>query len=88
MSDQRAPLTSPEKTNLDNLSPELQAGIHRMTALTMIGDKKILKDKIGTIVEDLNLNEIMVYTNMFDFEAKLNSLKITSEVFKELNSFN
>ncbi len=86
LTDQRAPLNSPEKTNLENLSPELQAGIHRMTALTMIGDKEILKEKIGKIVEDLNLNEIMVYTNMFDFDAKLNSLKITSEIFKDLNS--
>lgn len=86
LTDNRQPLTSPEKTNLENLSPELQAGVHRMTALSMIGDKAILKEKIGRIVEDLNLNEIMVYTNMFDFEAKLNSYKITSEVFQELNS--
>src|SRR5690606_29210984 len=41
LTDNRQPLTSPEKTNLENLSPELQAGIHRMTALTMIGDKEI-----------------------------------------------
>ncbi|HLV24556.1 MAG TPA: LLM class flavin-dependent oxidoreductase [Moheibacter sp.] len=85
LTDQRAPLVSPEKTNLENLSPELQAGVHRMTALTMIGDKEILKEKIGAIVKDLNLNEVIAYTNIFDFEAKLNSLKITSEVFKELN---
>lgn len=83
--DKRQPLMPPEKTNLENLSPELQAGVHRMTALTMIGNKEILKDKIGRIVKDLNLDEIIVYTNIFDFEAKLNSLKITSEVFNELN---
>ncbi len=84
--DQRGPLVSPENTDLENLSPQLQAGVHRMTALTMIGDKEILKDKIGRIAKDLNLDEIIVYTNIFDFEAKLNSYKITSEVFQELNS--
>ena len=84
--DKRGPLVSPENTDLENLSPQLQAGVHRMTALTMIGDKEILKDKIGQIVKDLNLDEIIVYTNIFDFEAKLNSYKITSEIFKELNS--
>ena len=84
--DQRGPLVSPENTDLENLSPQLQAGVHRMTALTMIGDKEILKEKIGRIVKDLNLDEIIVYTNIFDFEAKLNSYKITSEVFQELNS--
>ncbi|MBA5630114.1 LLM class flavin-dependent oxidoreductase [Moheibacter lacus] len=86
LTDNRKPLCSPEYTNLENLSPELQAGVHRMTALSMIGNKEILKEKIGRIVTDLNLDEIMVYTNMFDFEAKLNSLKITAEVFQELNS--
>ena len=84
--DKRGPLVSPENTDLENLSPQLQAGVHRMTTLTMIGDKEILKDKIGQIVKDLNLDEIIVYTNIFDFEAKLNSYKITSEIFKELNS--
>lgn len=84
--DKRGPLVSPENTDLENLSPQLQAGVHRMTALTMIGNKEILKDKIGRIVKDLNLDEIIVYTNIFDFEAKLNSYKITSEVFQELNS--
>ncbi len=86
LTDQRGALTSPENTQLENMSPELQAKVHQMTALTMIGNKMILKKSFSQLIQDLNLNEIIVYTNIYDFEAKLNSYKITGEVFSELNS--
>lgn len=81
----RAPLCPPENVDLRDMSPQLETKLYDMTALTMIGNKKILKDKLGSISSDLHLNEIMVYTNIYDFDAKLKSYKITSEVFDELN---
>jgi len=57
-----------------------------MTALTLIGDKEGLKTKIQALVNDFNLNEIIVHTNIYNFEAKLKSYKITQEVFQDINS--
>jgi luciferase family oxidoreductase group 1 len=84
--DQRAPLVHPDKTNLEDMSEMLYAKVMQMTALSFIGTKETLEEKIKTLVKDLNLNEIMVYSNIYDFEAKLKSYQLTSEIFKEMNA--
>lgn len=84
ITDKRQPLAPPEEAQLSALHPQVETRLQNMTALTLIGDREILKEKIKRLVVDFNLNEIMAYTNMYDFEAKIKSLKITSEVFKEL----
>lgn len=83
--DQRAPLVHPENTNLEDMSEMLYQRVMQMTALSLIGDKEILKSKISQLIQDLNLDEIMVYSNIYDFESKLKSYEITSQVFKEIN---
>lgn len=86
LTDARSPLVSPEETQLENLNDQIQLHVLQMTALTFSGDKETLKPKLEKLISDFNLDELMVYTNMYDFEAKLNSYKITSEIIQELNS--
>lgn len=86
LTDRRSPLVPPEKTELENMSEMAYERLMQMTALTLIGDKEGLKTKIQALVNDFNLNEIIVHTNIYNFEAKLKSYKITQEVFQDINS--
>ena len=82
LTDQRQPLLPPEETEIDNLSDELRLHLHRMTSATFVGDKTTLTEKVRKFVSDFQPDEIIVAGNIYDFEAKLKSQKITSEVLK------
>lgn len=86
LTDQRAALVHPDKTNLEDMTEMLYARVMQMTALSLIGDSKTLKEKFQGLISDLNLDEIMVYSNIYDFDAKLKSYEITSNVLKELKA--
>lgn len=84
--DQRAPLVHPDNTNLEDMSEILYSRVMQMTALSLIGDKSVLKTKFNHLISDLNLDEIIVYSNIYDFASKLKSYELTSQVFNEINS--
>ena len=80
LTDQRQPLAPPEESQLGNMSPELLHHLNRMTACTFIGGAESLKKQLNDFVADLKPDEIIVSGNIFDFEAKLLSYKIASEL--------
>lgn len=84
LTDQRQPLLPPEETDLANISDEVAVHLNRMAAKTFVGDKETLKEKLRKFVKDFKPNEIIVSGNIYDFDKKLKSYEIASEVIKSL----
>lgn len=83
LTDNRQPLLPPEETTLDNLPQEALVHLNRMAARTFVGSKATLTKKLSEFVGDLKPHEIIVSGNIYDFEAKLKSYTIASEIFKD-----
>lgn len=81
ISDKRQPIVSPDKTNLEVASPEQKYILESMTGLSFIGNHESLKLSFEKFLNDAEVDEIMVSSNIYDKEAKINSYKIISEVF-------
>ncbi|WP_313377214.1 LLM class flavin-dependent oxidoreductase [Chishuiella sp.] len=81
ISDKRQPIVSPDKTNLEAASPEQKYILESMTGLSFIGNRESLKTSFEKFLNDAEVDEIMVSSNIYDKEAKMNSYKIISEVF-------
>lgn len=84
LTDQRQPLLPPEETELADISDEVTVHLNRMAAKTFIGDAETLKEKLGKFTKDYRPDEIIVSGNIYDFEKKLRSYEIASEVLKKL----
>ncbi len=82
--DQRQPLLPPDETQLENLPDEVSVHLNRMANKTFIGDKEHLKNQLSDFHNFYQPDEIMVSGNIFDFEKKLKSYEIASEVLKSL----
>lgn len=84
LTDQRQPLLSPEETDLANISDDVAVHLNRMAAKTFVGNQETLKEKLQQFVKDYRPDEIIVSGNIYDFNKKLKSYKIASEVIKSL----
>jgi len=84
LTDQRQPLLPPEETELADISDEVAVHLNRMAAKTFVGDAETLKEKLGKFAKDYRPDEIIVSGNIYDFEKKLRSYEIASEVLKKL----
>lgn len=84
LTDQRQPLLPPEETELADISDEVAVHLNRMAAKTFVGDAETLKEKLGKFAKDYRPDEIIVSGNIYDFEKKMRSYEITSEVLKKL----
>ncbi len=84
LTDQRQPLLPPEETQLGNISDEVAIHLNRMAAKTFVGDRETLKEKLGQFVKDYQPDEIIVSGNIYDFDKKLKSYQIASEVIQSL----
>lgn len=83
LTDQRQPLLPPEETELADISDEVAVHLNRMAAKTFVGDAETLKEKLGKFAKDYRPDEIIVSGNIYDFEKKMRSYEITSEVLKK-----
>ncbi len=84
LTDQRQPLLPPEETELADISDEVAVHLNRMAAKTFVGDAETLNEKLGKFAKDYRPDEIIVSGNIYDFEKKLRSYEIASEVLKKL----
>lgn len=84
LTDQRQPLLPPEETDLANISDELAMHLNRMAAKTFVGDKASLEKKLSEFVKHNKIDEIIVSGHIYDFEAKLHSYEIASQILKNM----
>jgi len=84
LTDQRQPLLPPDETQLGDISDEVAVHLNRMAAKTFVGDKDTLKEKLTRFVKDFRPDEVIVSGNIYDFEKKLRSYDIASQVLQSL----
>lgn len=84
LTDQRQPLLPPEETELSEISNEVAVHLNRMASKTFVGDRETLKEKLGNFMKEFRPDEIIVSGNIYDFDQKLRSYEIASEVLKTL----
>jgi len=67
--------------SMDNIWNEAEAAaIQNMMACTFIGTKESLKPQFESFFEQVEVDELMVSTNIYDNEKRMSSLEITTEV--------
>lgn len=84
LTDQRQPLLPPEETSLADISDEISIHLNRMASRTFVGNKETLEEKLGEFSKKLRPDEIIVSGNIYDFDKKLKSYTLASEVLKSL----
>lgn len=82
LTNRRGPLLPPDEIELNLQDPSLKQAFESWTALTFIGSQSSLTEQLEKFVASTQVDEIIAYTNIYDFEAKLHSYEITSNIFK------
>ena len=80
--DKRMPLVAPEETELKVPSESIRQTLNNWFALAFIGSKSTIQHSLSDFVKRSGAKEIIAYTNIFDQKAKINSYKLTSEIFQ------
>jgi luciferase family oxidoreductase group 1 len=76
ITNKRRPLQPPVKT-MDGLwDLQERAAVAHMMSCTFIGSENTLREKLGSFIEDTQINELMVTSNIYDMEARLRSFSI------------
>lgn len=83
LTDNRSALVAPEDTELHAPSEQVRSMLLNWTALSFIGSKETLSQSLGKFIFDSGANEIMAYSNIYDFDAKLKSYRLFSELFEK-----
>jgi luciferase family oxidoreductase group 1 len=65
-------------------SREEAAAIQGMMSYTFIGDKHTLQSDLQEFIHSMQVDELMVTTNIFDHHERLKSFELTSQVLKEI----
>ncbi len=74
----------PPVDNMDDLWTQRERDAsHQMLQLSFIGSPDTIKIKMKEFAEKTELNEIMVISNIFDQNAKLNSYQLFADIMKE-----
>ena len=81
VTDHRKPIVSPDETTLENLSKEQLAVVQNMTAFSFIGDVETVRTNLEAFLTPNPVDEIIVSTNIYNFEKKLHSYRLTADIF-------
>jgi len=82
LTDNRQAIVSPDECDLENLSEQQLGMLKNMTAFSFIGDQKTVKEKFDDFVEQTKIDEIIISTNIFDFDKKMKSYELAASLFQ------
>ena len=83
----RSPLEAPFELTNEFRNIIQQPAVQQMTKYAFIGSKETVKKKVKAFIEKTGVDELMVVTNVFDFEDRMKSVTLFSDIMEELNSF-
>lgn len=83
ITNKRQPILKPENTNLKAASQAELADLNQKTLFSFIGSPATIQKKLIEFTEKQELDEFLIVSNIYDFEAKKKSLHLISEIFKE-----
>ncbi|WP_143960762.1 LLM class flavin-dependent oxidoreductase [Litoribacter populi] len=78
------PLRPPVKSMQGIWSPAEAAAIQNMMACTFIGTKESIQQELEDFIQETQVDEIMVTTNIYDHEDRLRSFELTAEIFQKI----
>lgn len=78
----RRPLSKPVPTMEGVWSEMERQGVMQMMHYSFIGSQKTVSESLQSFLDKTEVDELMVSSHVFDPEAKLKSLELTSELFK------
>ncbi len=78
------PLSPPVEDMSQIWSEQEAAAIQNMMAVTFVGTKATVQHGIAELVNLTGIDEVMVTTNIYDHQDRLNSLELTAGALKEL----
>lgn len=71
--------------NMNELWTDMeQLAVEQMLSMSFIGGKSKLKEQISSFIQKSNIDELMVNSNIYDFDAKLYSYQILKEVVSNI----
>lgn len=78
----RGPL-EPPVDNIDEICSDYERAIlkHKLS-LTLIGSPRTIREKIGKLVQETEVDEIMFNAQIFDHQARLRSFEIIAEIMQ------
>ena len=82
----RSPLEAPFEVTDEFRRIIQQPAVQQMTKYAFIGSKETVKMKVKAFIENTGVDELMVVTNVFDFEDRMKSVTLFAEIMEELNS--
>ena len=82
----RSPLEAPFEITNEFRNIIQQYAVQQMTKYAFIGSKETVKNKVKAFIENTGVDELMVVTNVFDFEDRIKSVSLFAEIMGELNS--
>ena len=82
----RSPLEPPFEVTNEFRNIIQQPAVQQMTKYAFIGSKETVKMKVKAFIENTGIDELMAVTNLFDFENRMKSVSLFSEIMEELNS--
>lgn len=82
----RSPLEPPFEVTNEFRNIIQQPAVQQMTKYAFIGSKETVKMKVKAFIENTGIDELMAVTNVFDFEDRMKSVSLFSEIMEELNS--
>jgi luciferase family oxidoreductase group 1 len=82
LTNKRKPLSPPNELPDTYYVSEVRQAVNNMLASTFVGDKNTLADKLGDFIDETHIDELMVASHIFDFEAKLRSFEILNNALK------
>jgi luciferase family oxidoreductase group 1 len=82
----RSPLEPPFEVTNEFRNIIQQPAVQQMTKYAFIGSKETVKKKVKAFIENTGVDELMVVTNVFDFEDRMKSVTLFAEIMEELNS--
>lgn len=76
ITDERKPLSPASSISESYQIPEVRNAVNKMLSCTFIGSKATIRNSISKFIDETGINELMVASNIFDFDAKLKSFSI------------
>ena len=84
ITDKRQPLQPPVSSEVMKTlwTPEQEAYVKQMLALSFIGDSAYLRENLDYFIRETGIHEIMITSPIFDLQSKHNSQELFSKVMK------
>jgi hypothetical protein len=81
----RDPLQPPTALTQELKEVLQHPSLHQMLKYSFVGSKPTVKKGVKAFLEQTGVNELITVSTMYDFNARIKSIRLFSEIMKEIN---